>query len=185
VKARRAGQSLLLLLDVADLLRAQEIDYVAIGAIAASVHGMIRGTADADALVSTTPAGLARLAKVLRQAGLVAELRRGDAEDPIRALLQVVDAHGNRVDVIAGLRGMDPGIFERGITVPFSRKELRVVGREDFVAMKCFAGEPQDLLDAREALRTSVPERPLDIDLLRRLARRFGREAADQLEMLL
>ena len=28
---------------------------------------------------------------------------------------------------------------------------LRIVGREDFIAMKCFAGSPQDLLDARSA----------------------------------
>jgi hypothetical protein len=42
-------------------------------------------------------------------------------------------------------------IFERCVDVAFSGATLRVVGREDFVAMKCFAGGPQDMADARVA----------------------------------
>jgi hypothetical protein len=39
------------------------------------------------------------------------------------------------------------------------------------------------LLDAKAAYRAA--ERPLDLDLMRRVARRFGREAADRLEEIL
>jgi hypothetical protein len=60
---------------------------------------------------------------------------------------------------------------------------LRVIGREDFIAMKCFAGGPQDVADARHAIK--VADGPIDIDLLRRLSRRFGRPAADVLEQVL
>jgi hypothetical protein len=49
--------------------------------------------------------------------------------------------------------------------------------------MKCFAGGPQDIIDAREAIK--IADQPLDIDLLRRVTRRFGRAAADHLERLL
>jgi hypothetical protein len=49
--------------------------------------------------------------------------------------------------------------------------------------MKCFAGGPQDLLDAEHALR--MADGSLDVDLLRRATRRFGRGAADVLEQLL
>jgi hypothetical protein len=184
MKARRPGQSALLLLDLTDIFKAQEIDYIVIGAAAASVHGSVRATTDADALVSTTAAGLAKLEKVLRQAGLGTELRQGDAEDPIVALLVVTDAHENRVDILAGLRGLDPGAFARAITVSLRKKSLRVVGREDFIAMKCFAGGLQDILDARTVLQAGS-DRPIDIDLLRRLAARFGRPAQDQLAKLL
>jgi hypothetical protein len=48
--------------------------------------------------------------------------------------------------------------------------------------MKCFAGGPQDMEDARIALRTAEQ---LDLDLLRKVARRFGRSAADALESIL
>ena len=53
MKARGPGQSALLLLDVAAVLTDQAIDYVVIGAMAASFHGSIRATTDADALVTS------------------------------------------------------------------------------------------------------------------------------------
>jgi len=140
MRARGPGQSALLLLDVAATLGNQGIDYVVIGAMAAAVHGSIRATTDADALVSVGVAKLKHLQGALKRAGLSADLRQGDAEDPIRALLAVTDKHRNRVDILAGLRGLDAGAFSRAIEVPLFGSSLRVVGREDFIAMKCFAG---------------------------------------------
>jgi hypothetical protein len=183
MKARGPGQSALLLLDVVVALRNEKIDYAVIGAMAASVHGSIRATLDADAILSVSLPKLGQLGKSLARAGFIAELREGDDDDPIPALLAVTDRHGNRVDLLAGLRGLDPEAFSRAIDVPFRGKSVRIVGREDFIAMKCFAGGPQDIADARHALRGA--EAPVDLDLLRRLARRFGRPAADVLEALL
>jgi len=60
---------------------------------------------------------------------------------------------------------------------------LRIVGREDFIAMKCFAGGPQDILDAQSAYCSA--RGPVDLDPLRAVARRFGRDAADELEQVL
>ncbi|HKQ12327.1 MAG TPA: DUF6036 family nucleotidyltransferase [Steroidobacteraceae bacterium] len=183
MKARGPGQSALLLLDVAALLAERAIDYAVVGAMAASIHGPIRGTADADALVSVAGPKLRQLQKNLKKAGFSTELRQGAAEDPIGALLAVMDKHGNRVDLLAGLRGLDAQAFSRAITVPFHGKSLRVIGREDFIAMKCFAGGPQDIVDARHAFKAA--QERIDIDLLRRLSRRFGRPAADVLEQVL
>ncbi len=53
-------------------------------------------------------------------------------------MLIISDTHGNRVDLLGGLRGLDPQVFSRAVDVPFSGDTLRVVGREDFIAMKCF-----------------------------------------------
>jgi len=64
-----------------------------------------------------------------------------------------------------------------------AKLNLRIIGREDFIAMKCFAGGPQDILDAQSAYRSA--QGPVDLDLLRRVARRFGRDAADNLEQVL
>ena len=183
MKARSAGQSVLLLMDIVALLTDLEIDYAVIGAMAASVHGSIRATTDADALVSVGAAKLRQLERELKKAGLTTALQRGDADDPIPALLGVTDKHGNRVDLLAGLRGLDTTAFSRAITVPFLGSSLRVIGREDFIAMKCFAGGPQDVADARDAIKAA--KEPIDIDLLRRLCRRFGRPAADVLEQVL
>jgi hypothetical protein len=183
MRARGPGQSVLLLLDAAAVLADEEIDYAVIGAMAAAVHGSIRATTDADALVSVSAAKLTRLQKAFKKAGFNADVRHGDADDPIPALLAISDKHGNRVDLLAGLRGLDSGAFARSIIVPFLGSSIRVIGREDFIAMKCFAGGPQDTQDARAALKTATE--PVDVDLVRRLTRRFGRPAADVLEQVL
>jgi hypothetical protein len=183
MKARGPGQSPLLLLDVAAIMGKQGIDYVVIGAMAAAVHGSIRATTDADALVSVGVTKLKQLQGAFKRAGLSADLRHGDADDPIQALLAVTDKHRNRVDILAGLRGLDLDAFVRAIEVPLFGSSLRVIGREDFIAMKCFAGNAQDIADARNALK--APKEPLDIDLVRRLSKRFGRSAADAFDKLL
>jgi hypothetical protein len=98
-------------------------------------------------------------------------------------MLVLSDAHGNQVDLLGGLRGLDMKAFARGLEVPFLGSILRVVGREDFIAMKCFSARPQDLLDAKDAYLGA--EAPIDLDLLRRVSRRFGRDAADRLEQII
>ena len=182
MRAKRAGQSPLLLLDVIDVLNREGIDYAVIGALAAAVYGAIRASADADALVSLTAPKLSSLAQNFKKKGFSVELRQGDVEDPIPAMLVVSDKHQNRVDLLGGLRGLDPQALTRTVEIPFSGTTMRVVSCEDFIAMKCFAGEPRDLEDAQIALRTADN---LDLDLLRKVTRRFGRHAADAFEMLL
>jgi hypothetical protein len=54
MRAQAPGQSVLLLLDVVELLAASKVDYAVIGALAAAVHGSVRATIDADALVSAS-----------------------------------------------------------------------------------------------------------------------------------
>ena len=183
MRARRAGQSLLLLLDVVDFLRKSAIDNLVIGAVAAAAHGAVRATTDADALVSLSVTEMSQLEGALSKAGFATELRRGGADDPIASVLVVSDRFGNRVDLLGGLRGFDRTAFSRAVPFKFKRATLSLVGPEDFVAMKCFAGAPLDLQDAQQVLRKNDP--PINLDLLRPLTRRYGRDAADNLEKLL
>ncbi len=67
--------------------------------------------------------------------------------------------------------------------MPFQGARLRFIGREDFIAMKVFAGGPLDLLDATRAL--SAAGKAVDTELLRRLAKQFGRDASASLDRLL
>jgi predicted nucleotidyltransferase len=183
VRTQRAGQSALLLLDVVEILQQENIEYAVIGAFALSAHGVVRASTDVDALLFTTPERLADLRTLFDRAGFRTELRRGDADDPIPAMLTLHDGYSNRVDLLGGLRGMDPAVFSRTVDVPFMGVNLRIVGREDLIAMKCFAGGPQDVLDARSAFDSA--QGPVDLDLLRAVTRRFGRDAADKLEQVL
>jgi hypothetical protein len=80
-----------------------------------------------------------------------------------------------------GLRDLDHGLFQgRGNSLQWADDPRRRPG--NFIAMKRFAGGPRDLGDARIALKSVEP---LDLDLLRGVARRFGRSTADALESLM
>jgi predicted nucleotidyltransferase len=81
------------------------------------------------------------------------------------------------------LLDVDSEVFTRAIEVPFQGETLRVVGREDFIAMKLFAGGPQDLSDVRHAM--AVAKDALDRPLLMRLAKGFGRQAVQSLKKIL
>jgi predicted nucleotidyltransferase len=183
MRTRRSGESALLLVDVVEFLVTRNVDYAVIGALAASVHGVVRASMDADVLLSVDTAEVKHLESVFKAAGFRTELTRGDFEDPIPGLLKVNDSFGNRVDLLLGLRGMEPQAFSRVVEVPFQGSTLKFIGREDFIAMKVFAGGPMDLLDATRAI--SAGRDSLDFDLMRQLAKRYGRDAAESLERLL
>jgi predicted nucleotidyltransferase len=183
MRTRASGESTLLLVDAVQVLRGAQVDYAIIGAMAASVHGVIRASRDADALLSSTASALAELERRFRAAGFITELRHGDADDPISAVLTLHDEFENRVDLLVGIRGFDPQGFSRTIDVPLDGEPLRFVGLEDFIAMKIFAGSPQDVSDATTALE--VATEPPDIDLLRQLSRRYGADTARSLEGVL
>jgi predicted nucleotidyltransferase len=177
------GQSALLMADVAEFLSKQGVRYAVIGAMAAAVHGVVRASLDADAVVALQ----IREAHVLRQSlieeGYDATVRTGDVDDPISGLLEIKDRHGNRVDLLIGLRGMDPELMNRTRQVRLADAILEIVSREDFIAMKAFAGGPVDLADARAVIDLDCGS--LDLKLLRRLAQRFGRDAARVVQELI
>jgi hypothetical protein len=183
MRTKRAGQSALLFLDVAEILTREKIDYLIIGAFALSIHGLMRASNDVDALLYVSYSRLAHISRIFEAAEFEVTIRRGDDDDPILSMLVLSDTYGNRVELLGGLRGLDPKVFSRAVEVPFHGANLRIASREDFIAMKCFAGSPQDVADARAAFEGA--QGPVDIDLLRAVTRRFGRAAADRPEEIL
>jgi hypothetical protein len=183
MRAQRPGESALLLLDAIDSLSRAGVPYAVVGAMAASVHGVVRASMDADAILAVHSDELAAVERGFRDDGFATELRYGDADDPIAAVLALTDEHGNRVDFIVGLRGLEAGAFSRVVEVPFHGESLRIIGLEDFVAMKLFANGPQDLADVDAALEAAGDG--VDIALLRKLAARFGPETSEALEAVL
>lgn len=95
MRASGPGQSARLLLDVVDVLAQERIDYAVIGAMAAAVHGVIRASVDADAVLSVTVRQLSELQSKLSALGLKTDLRRGDLEDPIPGMLLLRDMRSN------------------------------------------------------------------------------------------
>lgn len=179
------GQSALLLLDVIRILDQSVISYAIVGAFAASFYGVVRASLDADAVISMDPthAGVEKLKAAFRQAGFHVTYRKGDTRDPIGAVLNVGDKFSNRVDLLIRVRGMEQEAFRRTVTTRFMGQGIRLIGLEDFIAMKLFAGNPQDLHDAVGVLKMAHGR--VDRALLKRVARNYGRDVLHQLESLL
>jgi hypothetical protein len=124
MRAKGPAQSFQLLLDVAEALDKLKAPY------AVSFHGMPRATDDADAMVWLAGTGLSSddLLKNLRQAGFHADPRTGDMDDPISAVLVVKDSFENEVDLILGIRGMDPAARSRSVLTTYQDTSIRIIG---------------------------------------------------------
>ena len=115
MRTNRSGESAVLLLDAVELLTGRKIEYAVIGALAASIHGAVRASMDADVVLSIGIREAEALERAFKAAGFRTLLTRGDLEDPIPGLLRLNDIYDNRVDLLIGLRGMDPLAFSRGL----------------------------------------------------------------------
>lgn len=183
MRSSGVGQSALLLLDAIEVLAREKIDYAVIGAMAASIHGVVRASLDADVVLSLGSRKRSDLELEFKSVGFHTELQIGGVDDPISAVLKLMDGFKNKVDLLVGLRGLEPEAFSRAIEVKLQGAPIRIISLEDFIAMKVFAAGPQDMADARNAIRAGRDS--LDLALVRRLAMRYGRDASLGLEELL
>jgi hypothetical protein len=185
MRAKGPGQSALLLLDVIDVLQHRHIPYAIIGAFAASFYGVVRASLDVDAVISLHPgqADVTVLRSTLHNAGLKSTYRRGEATDPVGAVLNVEDGFHNRVDLLMRIRGTSEAIFARTIDAAFMKARIRVMGLEDFIAMKIFAGSPKDLHDVTGVLHVSYDR--VNLTLLKAVVQPYGKDALRKLESLL
>jgi predicted nucleotidyltransferase len=141
------GQSPFLLLCVADILEREGIPYAVIGAMAASIHGVVRASLDADAVLFLDRHRYLRSNwhSLLTRRGWSVTGRKGDSDDPIGMVVHIEDRFRNRVDLLMGLRGMDEDALNHRIQISFAGKKVSVISLEDFVAMKLYAGSPKDI----------------------------------------
>ena len=179
------GQSAQLFLCVAGVLDQLRVPYAAIGAMAAAYFGVVRASLDADAVISLAGSATTMddLLAALRGEGLSVTVRLGDESDPLAGVIAVEDGYANRVDLILGIRGMDSAAFSRTIPAPLLGTPIRMIGIEDFIAMKIFAGGPRDTDDVRGVLQVS--RAAIDLELTKQLTARYGPNELGILERLL
>jgi hypothetical protein len=139
-----------------ELLNANRVEYLVVGAFAVAWHGYARFTADIDFLVRPTAANAEAVLAVFRQFGFgdlkiaAADLSRSD---------QIVQlgVKPNRIDIITSIAGVSfdqawagrvHGFIDE-VPVPF-------LGREDLIRNKEATGRPRDVGDAAE-LRKRKP----------------------------
>jgi hypothetical protein len=133
-------------------LRARSIPFALIGAAAMAVHGVSRSTRDLDlftlvreCLESSTWAPLAR-------AGIEARLCLGDTDDPLAGVARFTAMGDDPVDLIVGKNCWQVGILERSREAAVEGTRVPVAGPADLIALKLYAGGPQDAWDIEQLL---------------------------------
>ena len=185
MKIRSSGESPLLLLNIIKLLNRLRIPYAIVGAFAASFYGWVRATLDADAVISVRgdDEKFRKLLLLFENAGLKVQVNRGDFLDPVGCVVNIRDKFHNRVDLLMGVRGMRDEVYGRVKTAVFMKQKIKVVGIEDFIAMKIYGGSVKDLQDVTAVLEAGP--RRLNLPLLKKLTLQYGTKEFKKLQNLL
>ena len=185
MRATTFGQSALLLLDIIDILKLKKIPYAVIGAMAVSCYGIPRASMDADAVISlkNNTSSVDDLKKVLSASKFNVIVKRGDYSDPLTGLILIEDKYGNQVDLILGIKGMRSDAFKRIKKISFQDTEINMIGVEDFIAMKIYAGGRKDIDDAKSVI--DVSNEIINYELLRELTSAYGEREISILDNLI
>lgn len=136
------------------VLGEQEVDFVLIGALAMSYHGVVRGTADIDIVPDPGHENLARLHAALES--LEAHVPGADPRfDPLSvqalgtgATVKCLTRYGE-LHIVQGQPGIPPyqELREQADEARLEGLSVAVCSYEHLVAMKRAAGRPQDEID--------------------------------------
>jgi hypothetical protein len=143
------------------LLTNRMIPFAAIGAGALGVYGVPRSTFDLDLLVRD-PGVLDT--SFWTSVDADADVRCGDADDPLRGVVRLEWQADRPVDVIVGRHAWQDAMLERAQAAMIVGVRVPVVTPADLVLLKLFAGGTQDRWDIEQLLavvdvRADVDER--------------------------
>lgn len=140
------------------------VRYLTIGGFAVNAHGVPRATFELDITVALDADNVRRLAAALHDldapevvsdiAGFIAVDPR-DEVDLARARTTRVPTRAGVLDILTAPTGARPFeiLDEQAVEVEVQGVVVRVVGRDDLIAMKRAAGRPKDLADIADLLR--------------------------------
>ncbi|MCL5059747.1 MAG: nucleotidyl transferase AbiEii/AbiGii toxin family protein [Candidatus Thermoplasmatota archaeon] len=154
-------------LDLFSALARHRIDYVLIGGLAVSLHGIERATMDIDVTVAMTPENLTALVEMARELGMVPVLPVG--LEVLADLEQLAQWHRERNLVAFALRA--PGrsgvtldvllyppvnfnsLLNHAVTFKAGDVPVVVASIDDLIDMKRAVGRPIDLADIEHLKR--------------------------------
>jgi hypothetical protein len=133
------------------------VNYVAVGAIALSAHGVVRATTDVDVIPDPAPDNLARLATAITSLG---GSPYGEPQTPVTADLlgrnanMRFDTGSGQLDVLCAdqYRALFPELRSRAVEVDLDGGRVVVVSRNDLIRLKAGTGRDRDLLDIGDLL---------------------------------
>lgn len=171
-----------LLILVARTLDRAGVPFALAGASALATYGVVRSTLAIDLLTTETRVLDPALWEGLGATGARADIRCGDADDPLAGVVRFELPGERPVDLVIGRSAWQREAIERAEPLLIEGLQVRVLRPADLVLLKLYAGAPHDLRDIelllarvdRDAVAGEV-ERRLDAlavgarDLRRRL----------------
>lgn len=144
-------------------------DYVLIGGLAVSFHGVTRSTEDVDFAVLVEDSKCNDLAQFLK-----AEYRVGDPEDPLRGVFIREDEEtGTATQLIRFPGKFSDVIFANPVEAALDEDIVRLISWKGIILLKLYAGSALDLEDAKHVLSSIHPSKA-ELDELAAKAKEFG-----------
>jgi hypothetical protein len=138
---------------VVAVLRERRIPFAVVGAAAMAVHGVARSTFDLD-LLTPDPQPLTRpMWASLERRSVTIEIRVGDADDPLAGVVRLTGADVTVVDLIVGRGAWQAAIVDRALPHTLEGIVVPVATAADLIALKLYAGGPQDAWDVEQLLQ--------------------------------
>ena len=143
-------ESQLLNPDFRDILSAfcdENVEFMLVGAYALAAHGLPRATGDLDLWVARSKDNARRVRGALARFGApVSSLTEDELVAP--ALIFQIDVEPRRVDIMTSIDGVEfYQAWKHRLEVEIEGLSIPVIGREELLANKRAAGQPQDLAD--------------------------------------
>jgi len=152
--------------DLFSALARHKVNYLLIGGLDVSLHGVERATMDVNIAVAMNPGNLASLiaaAKELKLAPVLPVpldlelLRRWHAERHLEAFaLRAPELAGVTVDVLLFPPVEFAGMAQRAVEFGVANTPILVVSIDDLIALKQAAGRPIDLSDIEHLQRIKL-----------------------------
>ncbi len=154
-------------LELFSALDRHKVDYLLIGGLAVSLHGVERATMDVDITVAMSPANLAALIETARELKLtpvlpvpleslsnIELLREWHANRNLEAFaLRTPELAGVTIDVLLFPPVDFVGMQQRAVEFDVAGTVIKVVSIDDLIAMKSAVGRPIDLSDVEHLQR--------------------------------
>lgn len=153
--------------DFFSALTRHKVDYLLIGGLAVSLHGVERATMDVDITVAMNPDNLASLIETARELRLTPVLpvpletlndlellRMWHTERHLEAFaLRAPELAGVTVDVLLFPPVEFAGMARRAVELNVANTPIRVASIDDLIALKQAVGRPIDLSDIEHLQR--------------------------------
>jgi hypothetical protein len=160
-------------LDLFSALHRHRVDYVLIGGLAVSLHGIERATMDIDLSIALTPANTAAMIGAAQELRLqpvlpvalesladTDQLERWRNERNLLAFaLRTPDIAGVTVDILLSPQVHYPDLSARAIELQVNQVPVRIASIPDLIALNQAAARPIDLADVEHLKKIQASNR--------------------------